>query len=819
MKTYFPDYNKKINRKILALLVIILLSSTYLLACSKNVESDSILLNIDEESKYSKFIEEELSSIKVERTENKAYSALSAGGITEAFDAQAIGAIETKLAKFWYPHYLATVVIAIDRDQTDMLISDWKDLYESQEELGMSSGLGDLQMIIAAMSYGLEGKDYTINSSMDLLKTLNKKSLLKINSFESPIIICYDYQGADLIEKGRNIELIIPSGGSISYKKGLLSKKELKFDNSLDEFLIKNNYRSLDGRSNPLTYPEGSSYEKTLELEDYEHFAEATRKTEILFQRKVLGAKRIMSINYREHLYFALIYIIIVSIWTGTILRRSMQRGISYASLFTGIILIAWALVRLIKYQVFGNQLLSRYLWYSYYIFLLSLPLVILWMAWAIDKPMNKVYPPKWWWGMGLVSFGLIILVFTNDLHGLVFKLDLSRGDWDINYDYGLGYYIILLISTFNLVLAFLILIKKSMEGPRKKRIVFPLGVFFLFILYNYQYIRRYPLIYETDLTIVTGLFTLLMFEASIASGLIPVNSKYITIFTKSPLKMQIIDKNKELAISSSSSLTLEKSSVEKAINYSPFPYLQEDESLLFANPIAGGYALWSKDISSIQNLCREIEESTKKLLKANEILAEEEKIRALINEKNEKRELMEELESEIAGKIHILTKMIEDLEGSEDEEVELARLALLLSYIKRKSNLFFKEKKVEEIRVEELRIYLDELCEMAKYSKLRVLFRNELEGKLAIRYASLFYDFFYNVTEGALGKGASYIIANLEEDEKTFTMRMLGSEDLSPFFTDEKLINGISAARGKITIKQVEDTVGISISFPKGGE
>ena len=346
-----------------------------------------------------------------------------------------------------------------------------------------------------------------------------------------------------------------------------------------------------------------------------------------------------MSINYGEHLYFALIYMSVVTLWSASVLRRSMQKGISYSAFFAGLILNGWALVRLIKYQIVVSDTLARYLWYSYYIFQLSLPLVILWMAWAVDKPEKETFPPKWWRTMAIFIGILIILVFTNDLHGLVFKLDLSRPDWGINYTYGFGYYIILFICMMNIAVAFFILLVKSLNSPRKKGFIFPLGIFILFGIYNYKYIMRDPFIYETDLTIVTGVFAMLMFETCIQSGLVPVNTKYIDIFKRSPLRMQILNKEKQLAIASAMSIPINKNAIEKVIASSPFPVLQEDESLLFANEIPGGYALWSEDVSKIQQLHREIQQSTERLREANIILAEEEEIKRTVNEKNAKKQ------------------------------------------------------------------------------------------------------------------------------------------------------------------------------------
>lgn len=186
-----------------------------------------------------------------------------------------------------------------------------------------------------------------------------------------------------------------------------------------------------------------------------------------------------------------------------------------------------------------------------------------------------------------------------------------------------------------NIAVAFFILLVKSLNSPRKKGFIFPLGIFILFGIYNYKYIMRDPFIYETDLTIVTGVFAMLMFETCIQSGLIPVNTKYIDIFKRSPLRMQILNKEKQLAIASAMSIPINKNAIEKVIASSPFPVLQEDESLLFANEIPGGYALWSEDVSKIQQLHREIQQSTERLREANIILAEEEEIKRTVNEKN----------------------------------------------------------------------------------------------------------------------------------------------------------------------------------------
>ena len=219
--------------------------------------------------------------------------------------------------------------------------------------------------------------------------------------------------------------------------------------------------------------------------------------------------------NNNYSILMALLYLIIVTIWTSSLYFRVIQNSVKKAALLTGLILNSWTLVRLIKYQIITLDILSRYLWYSFYFFQLSIPLTILWMSWSIDKPKDLNKPPKWLTIIAIISGLLFILVFSNDLHGQVFILDLNRTDWAVNYAYGIGYYIVLVFAMSNIFLAFLIQVKKS---DKRKGFVVPLMIFIMFGFYTYKYIVRDPLFYNSDITIVTGLFTMLMFEIGRAS-------------------------------------------------------------------------------------------------------------------------------------------------------------------------------------------------------------------------------------------------------------------------------------------------------------
>jgi hypothetical protein len=161
---------------------------------------------------------------------------------------------------------------------------------------------------------------------------------------------------------------------------------------------------------------------------------------------------------------------------------------------------------------------------------------------------------------------------------------------------------------------------------------------------------------------------------------------------------------------------------------------------------------------------------------------------------------------------------MIEELEHSENHSMETTRLALLLCYIKRRCNLFFKEQELLKTESDVLIIYIDELCEIAKYSGVQIVTVKEVKGDIPTRYTTLFYDFFYTMADIALQKGCPYIIVDIGSEDELISMRLLPSIDIGALKTELRLLEAIAKAKGKIVRKEIEDTIGISISFPEGG-
>lgn len=83
-------------------------------------------------------------------------------------------------------------------------------------------------------------------------------------------------------------------------------------------------------------------------------------------------------------------------------------------------LMVFWFVVRTTKYFFTYDLQISRYLWYSYYIPMLFIPLTALQAAFLLGQP-EEYRLPGWLKGLCIPTGILSIFVLTNDLHQLIF--------------------------------------------------------------------------------------------------------------------------------------------------------------------------------------------------------------------------------------------------------------------------------------------------------------------------------------------------------------------------------------------------------------
>lgn len=729
------------------------------------------------------------------------------------FDVQARASKDAGTGGIWYEHFATAAVIAVDRSRFDGKIKGWRDLENISCPVGFTSRYE--RMLFAAVSYGLE-KNYMSGEAVGLLHKLNKSGRLSYGKIDAPVNICWDYQAALMKREGKNIEIIIPSEGTLLYGVGVLSGYEMKFSQNAGDAIAAAGFRA--DKAQGENYPSLSEYGRAERVGDAVEFARQTENFISVFKRGVFRSRLYSSAESFEHKLLGAAVIMTAIIWMGFALRRVQRKDIRMLVRALGGMVIAWMLVCILKYQTDGNPVMGRYLWYAYYVFMMGLPLLMLILSLMTDSSGN-VRQRKIFVCSGFAVYAVLLLtVLTNDLHGWVFKFEDIK-TFSGGYTYNFGYYLIFAFIVAVVILSTAILVRKAMRGFNRSRLFLPILSEVLLFVYCAAYAAGVPVARDSDITTVSCIFALAFAELAMRTGLVPVNQKYAVLFSNSPLRMQIIDSEGNAELSSAGARPISREDWEKLRDDIKHPLLLHGDTLLYADGIPGGMIVWQESIAEILNMQQEIRENVLKLTSANKLLVTERESKYRLAAAEENVRLMELLNAEMERHLERMNDMIDGLERSNSKQRDIARITLLMCYIKRRCSLFFKEQEGGDMPAEELAVYIDELSEFASYADIRISTVCTAKGSLSPRCGSVMYDFFYSVLDSCAGE-ENTLLERLADTDGMTEMKLLPSSfDGGEEFMSDELKKAVEGVGGTVSVKDLDETAGISLRVPKGGK
>ena len=746
------------------------------------------------------------------------YAEAAGGNAVACFDVQAIPAIKRGIGRYWYPHAAATAVIAVDRTRTDAVITGWNSLRESGVPVGIkSSSVIRNMLILGAISYGLSQEEPTKQDALDLLEHLWQNGGFELEDPDAPILLCLDFEAAAWNRNGENYEIIIPVEGTLSYHMGLLSDVPLTLKSGLDEALLSAGLPLASG-DRPQGFPKDYRPARILEEEDYDWFLELTGNSSRDLRRQVFHTRLYTTADLREHILSAMLIAAVILLWKGTVSHRMIRRDVRRVAGVMGWMMVGWLLLRLFKYQLLSDGFLPRMCWYGYYLFQLALPVTLLYLAEILDRPegekrlLRPLWPPL---ACYLLS---VLLVMTNDLHQLVFRFD-PAGNWNSDYRYDLGYWLVIAVFLLFLVIAIGKLFYKGRRSSYWGGKLFPLLFCVGLFAYGIAYIKRVPLAWESDFTVNICLLSALFFEAALHAGLIPVNIQYQRLFASLPINLTLLDENGLTVLSSCGASPISHSIWKRMLMDMEQPLLRDNDTQLHAVPIHGGMAVWQEDLSQLNRIRKEIQDIQTRLEAANALLREEEEVKKRLLTAETNRDLFEHLDRDMERRIAALTHLIKILPETEHPRDLTAYITLCLCHIKRRCNLFFLARLGEPLLGDEVGIYLDELAELARYAGLQMLIRCGQSGALKIRSAALCYDFAFETISWALKEKSSPLMGYLEPEGAYLVFRFLPGSDPGQWRYSEELMTEVSELGGQIACKDLDDAIGICMALPWGGE
>jgi hypothetical protein len=760
-----------------------------------------------------------------------------------AYEAQAIPLMEAGVAKSYRTDFISTIIIAADRDQVRDEITGWSCLRtgDYQVYFGYKGRLSHIEFGYAFLSMmaGLDDEDGGYNDTIHLLKYLHKTGRLTSDDpSAAPVAIMFDYQAAQMQKDGRNVEIIVPAEGTLSFPAGIMSTYTDNLPHASPEDLIAAGFRLPNGHCDFSIYPDPEHYTRAQNAVLNPETAAQIISGIVSFQRQVLGKRLLSPANGVENILAYIAFIIITVLWTGLLYMRISDKALQKKLFAISVLLLFWMLIRIIRLLILDGTV-DRFLWYLYYIPLIFLPALLFWVGQILAKNQQSRFSGIARKASLLTSLFLTLLVLTNDFHQMAFSFyrGTEGNNYDLYYSYGWVYYFVFIWSLL-LIFAFVFLAARKKNESAAKRA----GPLLLILCFSVTYFGGYafgiPIFRESEFSIVYGIMTLLFLEACFRNRLIPNNDKLGALLLGAPIDMHILSDAMQIEYKTNFSEELPAEIVGQVRRHmrpednSPYSLsLPGDESVLYGvYRINGGYTVFARHLDSVIRLRSTLAEQNEKIKNQNSILARTQKIKGEIARLRAQQELFSRIESVLKERVNRIDTIFSAIPVNSGEKRErreifrkqLAVIKTLVNYCKRRGNLALLEANDEYCQTDSIALWLQESIWEAATAGVDGLVTESGSTRIHSTPASLLYDCFEHILENAMKYTNAVLLVNLSAAEDSVLLRV--AVETSPvigpsFFRLEKaLYDVLDSAGASYDIREQEHSLTIRITVPKGG-
>lgn len=446
----------------------------------------------------------------------------------------------------------------------------------------------------------------------------------------------------------------------------------------------------------------------------------------------------------------ALIYIGLLAAWGISVQTRIIQTQVRRYLLVIAGLMLLWLTLRTVKYNTY-HMTAERFLWYGYYLPMLFIPVLAVLVALSLGKPENYRLP-KWTHFLYLPSALLFLLVLTNDLHQLVFFFPtgvLSTRE----YDYGIGYYVVLAWMVLCAAAALVIILAKCRIPQSRRYLWLPVVPFALALGYCAAYIKGVYWVWllAGDLTVSMCLIITAIFESCIQCSLIQSNTHYAELFHASTIGALITDRDFSVACAAENARSVDSQTLMAAAES---PVVTADGIRISEAPIRWGHVFWEDDISPMLAVLKELDDTREELQSYGSILQAENAQKARRKKLEEQERLYRAMQEKAAAPAVRLSNLAKTLQGVQDADTArflLWKMTVIGAYLKRRSNLIFLADRDGMVPVSEVALCLNESMDNLRLHVRRCASRLDFEGELRLETAAALYDFFEAAIELAM--------------------------------------------------------------------
>lgn len=444
------------------------------------------------------------------------------------------------------------------------------------------------------------------------------------------------------------------------------------------------------------------------------------------------------------HALFALfantILISLVVLWGVSLIHRMVRKDLLAYFLTIAVLILFFLVVRMMKYELTkGMDKILRYFWYTYYVPQMFIPPTILLATLSLENKKGKPLA-KAWYLLYLPAIILIILIFTNEIHGWAFALNF---DGDFSYKHRIVFYIALaweIVVTFT---SLIVLILKCRVSACKKKTWIPVTTFIVCTaISTVCFLNDTAAFKIPELICFSGIVVI---ESCITIGLIPTNEDYENYFFHSAYAAVITDEKFNVVYYSKNSIITEKKLFQLATES---PIMIDKNTRLSAVRINGGWSFRLENLARIIEINNALAETNEKLSEENYIIEAENELKKQKTQIIEQKRLYTKIEAathEELKKLSAFLSSIDQKKSFNDIEytAEMRFACILAAYIKRRSNIIMLTEKQKNIDIGELSLAIKESLDYLSLTGAECSYDCTCQGKIDGKKVGVLYDFF----------------------------------------------------------------------------
>lgn len=517
--------------------------------------------------------------------------------------------------------------------------------------------------------------------------------------------------------------------------------------------------------------------------------------------------------NYIEN-FDVIIFSGLIIGWGVSVAYRIVQKNIRICLVISAALMLLWMALRAIKYNSPADiNTYGRYLWYSYYIAMVFLPLMMFFAMLNIGKPENTNNRK---YLLIIPAAVLVLLVMTNDFHQLAFVFEPDFHNWNKQYSYGPVYYVIA-VWIFILVLSSIVLsINRCRISATRKKLWIPIVIILVAIIYTlwnnlnhgYSGLRIY------NVPEVFCFASIALWESLIQIGLVPSNTGYGDFFNASNLNALIFDNEGNVKYRSKNATNVSKDVVLQNGN----SVVIDENIILKKHNIKGGKAVWTEDISAINRINRELSEVKEQISEYNVILkseAELKKRRAAVTEQNK---LYDSITEFIRPQLCDLENILKNIENNRgDISVNYAGACVVNVYIKRISNLLIMAKSRKMLNAFELENSIRELAEYISVCGISCSFFSNVSGEISAEKTIALFKFI-GIFIRHIMSCTDALLFNLKVNERFIDLK-INCDSKNEMKIPDDLLDDIIKLGGNVTTEYDADTLFVFVRMQSGGD